>query len=207
MPILDFSKAFDTVSHQRLLYKMSHYGITSNTLQQVSAWLTKRQQRVYVDGESSRNNPVKSGVPQGAVLGPLRFLIYINDMGNSISKKTTLRLFADDSLLYRSIKSTNDIQQLQVDLTTLTKWEERWQMTFHPAKCYSLRVTRKKTPIIENHEMMGHILSTVHQYPYLGVELSEDLGWEPHINKAISKANKVLGFLKRNISKCSQDIK
>ena len=135
MLILDFSKAFDTVPHQRLLYKMSHYGITSNTLQWVSAWLTKRQQRVCVDRESSRNNPVRSGVPQGTDLGPLCFLIYINDMGNSISRKTTLRLFADDSLLYRSIKTIDDRKQLQEDLTTLTKWAETWQMTFHPAKC------------------------------------------------------------------------
>jgi hypothetical protein len=139
MLILDFSKAFDTVPHQRLLYKMSHYGITSNTLQWVSAWLTKRQQRVCVDGESSRNNPVRSGVPQGTDLGPLCFLIYINDMGNSISRKTTLRLFTYDSLLYRSIKTIDDRKQLQEDLTTLTKWAETWQMTFHPAKCYILR--------------------------------------------------------------------
>ena len=138
MLILDFSKAFDTVPHQCLLYKMSHYGITSNTLQWVSAWLTKRQQRVCVDGESSRNNPVRSGVPQGTVLGPLCFLIYINDMGNSISRKTTLRLFADDSLLYRSIKTIDDRKQLQEDLTTLTKWAETWQMTFHSVKCYIL---------------------------------------------------------------------
>ena len=135
MLILDFSKAFDTVPHQRLLYKMSHYGITSNTLQWVSAWLTKRQQRVCVDRESSRNNPVRSGVPQGTDLGPLCFLIYINDMGNSISRKTTPRLFTDNSLLYRSIKTIHDRKQLQEDLTTLTKWAETWQMTFHPAKC------------------------------------------------------------------------
>ena len=128
-------------------------------------------------------------------------------MGNSISRKTTLRLFADDSLLYRFIKTIDDRKQLQEDLTTLTKWAETWQMTFHPAKCYILRVTRKKTPIIENYEMMGHILSTVLQYPYLGVQLSEDLRWEPHIKKAISKENKVLGFLRRNIGKCPLDIR
>ena len=120
-----------------------------------------------------------------------------------MSRKTALRHFEDDSLLYRSIKSIDDRKQLQEDLATLTKWTETWQMTLHPAKCYILRVTRKNTPIIENYEMKGHILSTVHQYPYLGVELSEDLGWEPHINKA----NKVLGFLRRNIGKCPQDIK
>ena len=139
MLILDFSKAFDTVPHQRLLYKMSHYGITSNTLlstmgismayQETTTGLCRR--------ESSRNIPVRSGVPQGTDLGPLCFLIYINDMGNSISRKTTPRLFADDSLLYRSIKTIDDRKQLQ-DLTTLNKWAETWKMTFHPAKCYIL---------------------------------------------------------------------
>ena len=80
-------------------------------------------------------------------------------------------------------------------------------MTFHPAKCYILRVSIKKNPIITNYEMLGQQLETVHQYPYLGVELSEDLAWEPHINKVISKANRTLGFLRRNIYKCPQDIK
>ena len=207
MLILDFSKAFDTVPHQRLLMKMSYYGITSNTLLWISAWLTQRHQRVCLDGEASENKPVRSGVPQGTVLGPLCFLIYINDMGETISSKSTLRLFADDSLLYRSIKGSEDSLQLQHDLTELTKWAERWQMTFHPAKCYTLRVSRKKNPTIKEYEMMGQQLSTVHQYPYLGVELSEDLSWDPHIKKVITKSNRVLGFLRRNIWKCPQDIK
>ena len=140
-------------------------------------------------------------------MGPLCFLIYINDMGKFISRTSTLRLFADDSLLYSSVNTTDDGKRLQEDLTELTKWAEQWQMTFHPAKCYILRVTRKKNPIITNYEMLGQQLETVHQYPYLGVELSEDLGWEPHINKVISKANRTLGFLRRNIYKCPQDIK
>ncbi|CAC5390918.1 unnamed protein product [Mytilus coruscus] len=112
----------------------------------------------------------------------------------TISSKSTLRLFADDSLLYRSIKGSEDSLQLQQDLTELTKWAERWQMTFHPAKCYTLRVSRKKNPTIKEYEMMGQQQSTVHQYPYLGVELSEDLSWDPHIKKVITKSNRVLGF-------------
>ncbi|XP_071142080.1 uncharacterized protein [Mytilus edulis] len=80
-------------------------------------------------------------------------------------------------------------------------------MTFHPAKCYTLRVSRKKNPTIEEYEMMGQQISTVHQYPYLGVELSEDLSWDPHIIKVITKSNRVLGFLRRNIWKCPQYIK
>ena len=204
---MDFSKAFDTVPHQRLVNKMEHYGIKGNTHRWVSSWLTQRPQRVCVDGEESSNKPVISGVPQGIVLGPLCFLIYINDMEKSISRTSTLRLFADVSLLYRPVNTTDDDKKLQEDLTELTKWADKWQMTFHPAKCYILRVTRKKIPIITNYEMLGQQLETVHQYPYLGVELSEDLGWEPHINKVISKANRTLGFLRRNIYKCPHDIK
>ena len=128
-------------------------------------------------------------------------------MGKFISRTSTLRLFADDSLLYRPVNTTDDGKRLQEDLTELTKWAEQWQMTFHPAKCYILRVTRKKNSIITNYEMLGQQLETVHQYPYLGVELSEDLEWEPHINKVISIANRTLGFLRRNIYKCPQDIK
>jgi hypothetical protein len=97
-------------------------------------------------------------------------------------RTSSLRLFADDSLLYRPINCIVDTTKLQEDLTELVQWSKTWQMTFHPAKCYILRVTRKRTPIIVNYHMMGHQLETVHHYPYLGVELSEDLGWEIHIN-------------------------
>jgi hypothetical protein len=181
---------------------MHHYGIKGNILKWVSGWLT---QRVCVDGEESINKPVRSGVPQGTVLGPLCFLIYINDMGSS--RTSSIRLFADDSLLYRPINCIEDTTKLQEDLTELVQWSKTWQMTFHPAKCYILRVTRKRTPIIVNYHMMGHQLETVHHYPYLGVELSEDLGWEIHINKVPSKANRTLGFLRRNIYRCPHDIK
>ena len=113
-------------------------------------------------------------------------------MEKSISRTSTLRLFADVSLLYRPVNTTDDGKKLQEDLTELTKWADKWQMTFHPAKCYILRVTRKKILIITNYEMLGQQLETVHQYPYLGVELSEDLGWEPHINKVLTWGNRNL---------------
>jgi hypothetical protein len=134
MLILDFSKAFDTVPHQRLLQKMYHYGIKGNILKWVSGWLTQRHQRVCVDGEESINKPVQSGVPQGTVLGPLCFLIYINDMGSSRTSSSIL--FADDSLLYRPINCIEDTTKLQEDLTELVQWSKTWQMAFHPAKCY-----------------------------------------------------------------------
>ena len=205
MLVLDFSKAFDTVPHQRLLNKMETYGINNEVHRWIAAWLTQRHHTVCLDGEESSNKPVRSGVPQGTVLGPLCFLIYINDIGENTT--SSLRLFADDSILYRTISRLEDAQKLQNDLTELVNWSNTWQMTFHSAKCYILRVTRKKSPVIYNYNMMGHHLEALHHYPYLGVELSDDLGWETHINKITSKANRTLGFLRRNIYKCPQGIK
>ena len=116
MLVLDFSKAFDTVPHQRLLQKMSYYGIRGDVLGWISAWLTKRNQRVCVDGEISDIKTVRSGVPQGTVLC---FLLYINDIGDSISPFTSLRLFADDSLLYRSVHNLDIVARSYNNLTQL----------------------------------------------------------------------------------------
>ena len=100
--LLDFSKAFDTVPHKRLLAKLQHYKIDNHVWAWIQSWLTQRTQSVVVDGASSQPVSVLSGVPQGTVLGPLMFLLYINDIAAGIS--SSLRLFADDCLLYRTIK-------------------------------------------------------------------------------------------------------
>ena len=179
--------------------------IRGRVLHWVRAWLTDRNQRVCLDGDMSDMTAVRSGVPQGTVLGPLCFLLYINDIGDSTS--SVLRLFADGSLLYRTITDPAACTQLQKDLTTLVEWSKQWQMTFHPAKCYILRVTRKRKPLIHHYHMMGHQLETVHHYPYLGVEISDKLRWDQHIDNVTSKANRTLGFVRRNLSKCPKDIK
>ncbi len=130
--ILDFSKAFDTVPHHRLLHKLQFYGIQGDVHQWISRWLTDRKQRVVVDRDCSSKVKVKSGVPQGTVLGPLMFLLYINDIGDNVA--LSLRLFADDSLLYRGIGSITDALKLQEDLDILTDWAQRWQMSFNRSK-------------------------------------------------------------------------
>ena len=104
--IMDFAKAFDKVPHQRLLYKLKFYGIKNQTLTWISAFLSNRTQTVVLDGESSDIAPVTSGVPQGTVLGPVLFLVYINDLSEYM-KSSQLRLFADDSIIYKTIKSQN----------------------------------------------------------------------------------------------------
>ena len=195
--ILDFSKAFDKVPHRKLLRKLDNYGIRGNTWKWVSAFLSNRMQQVVLDGEVSGQMPVVSGVPQGSVLGPLLFLIFINDLPSSVISKT--RLFADDCILYRHITNQNDCFILQNDLDHLAHWEDTWGMQFHPQKCNSLSITRSHTPFKHDYTLKGHTLESVHTAKYLGVTLSSNMSWEPHINNITTKANKILGFLKRNL--------
>ena len=205
MLILAFSKAFDTVPHQRLLNKIDHYGIRNKTKGWIQTWLTTTSQRVVVDGEASETVHVDSGVPQGTVLGQLMFLLYINDFGDNIT--SSIKLFADDCLLFRNIKSIDDTKILQDDLSRLSMWTSKWQMLFNAKKCYTMRLHRKKQPIIQSYTMADEVLSTVSSQAYLGVEIHEKLSWKPHIKNMTSKANKTLGFIRRNLSHCSPSVK
>ena len=120
--VMNFAKAFDKVPHKRLLYKLDFYGIRGSTHKWIDSWLSERSQKVVLDGRASDPVPVLSGVPQGSVLGPALFLIFIND--DNI--RSSVRLFADDCVLYRNIKSPLDCHILQVDLNSLAKWEMDW---------------------------------------------------------------------------------
>ena len=195
--VLDFSKAFDRVPHERLLAKLHHYGVRGNTHRRIRSFLTDRSQRVVVDGAFSAPVPVVSGVPQGSVLGPILFLVFINDLLDCVASRT--RLFADDCVLYREINSTDDCDILQQDLVHLEEWERKWGMDFHPDKCSILRVHRKKDPLLHNYSLKGHILTSEQHTMYLGVIISQDLTWTAHINSTVKKANSVLGFLRRNL--------
>ena len=203
--ILDFSKAFDTVPHQRLLQKLLACGIGGTTYTWIKSFLVERYQRVQINGSHSSWLPVLSGVPQGTVLGPLLFLIYINDLTNNL--QSDIRLFADDCILYREVKNSSDSAVLQSDLDALCSWEEKWQMKFNKNKCHVMHITNKTKPISYNYKMSSTTLSAVQEYPYLGVTIQNNLKWSSHINKICSKANKTLGLLKRNINKCTRETK
>ena len=203
--ILDFSKAFDKVSHRHLLLKLEHYGIRGPTLSWIGDFLANRTQRVMIEGTQSETAPVTSGVPQGSVLGPL-FLCYINDLPTCVS--SDIRLFADDCLLYRTIHSQQDAVILQEDLNMLQQWEAKWLMSFNPGKCEVLRVTNKRKHIIHTHyKIHGMIIDTVDKTKYLGVTIQSKLNWKPHIHNITKKANSVRAFLQRNLSNCSRPVK
>lgn len=138
--MLDFSKAFDVVPHRRLLGKLRHCGIDGLTLAWIESFLSGRSQRVIVDGVCSGWSPVLSGVPQGTVLGPLLFLIYINDLPDCVTSR--VRLFADDCLIYREIHNPEDQLALQKDLDILEQWANKWGMQFNPSKCNILSISR-----------------------------------------------------------------
>ena len=193
--IMDFAKAFDKVPHRWLLHKLDYYGIRGSTHKWISSWLSGRSQQVVLDGQASDPVPVLSGVPQGSVLGPILFLIFINDLTDNI--KSSVCLFADDCVLYRNIHSLQDCLILQEDLDSLGLWEADWQMKFNVAKCHSMRVTRHYShkQIIHDYTLHQQTLENVQSAKYLGITITENMDWGQHIFDISSKATKTLGFL------------
>ena len=196
--ILDFSKAFDTVPHKKLLYKLGKYGVTGSVHSWLSNFLSDRHMRVVLEGEKSEEVEVESGVPQGTVLGPILFLCHINDL--PLAVKSQVRLFADDCLLYRVIDNVQDHICLQNDLNHLEVWAKNWGMRFNAKKCYILSIRNKLNYLF--YSLDNSILKNVTSNPYLGLEISQDLKWHTHINNITIKASRIIGFLQRNLQHC-----
>ena len=153
---LDFQKAFDKVPHQRLILKLKSHGMGNSIINWIEQWLTDRRQGVVVDGEVSSWKSVLSGVPQGSVLGPILFLVYINDLEEGVTGN--ILKFADDTKLFTKTKEIGDRQNLQDDIDKLVKWSEKWQMLFNFGNCKCLHIGPGHTSM--NYEMGGTILST-----------------------------------------------
>ena len=203
--IMDFSKTFDMVPHNSLLVKLSGYGIQDKTLDWIGSFLSDRSQRVVVEGEQSDPAPVTSGVPQGSVLGPILFLVFINDLPKAIN--SSCRVFADDMIVYREISSPTDSAALQHDLEALQCWEKRWGMSFNPSKCNTINITRKEDPLVTEYTLKDEPLENVKIASYLGIQISRDLSWHSHVAKVSAKGNKSLGFIRRNIRTSSKATK
>ena len=201
--VLDFQKAFDVVSHPKLILKLYSAGIHPITVEWIKGWLSNRNLSVTVNGVKSQRRDVSSGVPQGSVLGPLLFLLFINDMPNSIHF-SNLRLFADDSLLYKQIVTDSDSSDLQADLDNLAVWADTWQMSFNTGKCEHMRVSRSthnQDLSVPDYSFDNSKLSHVESIKYLGVFIDNKLSFDRHISEICKKATCTLHMLMRNLKR------
>ena len=198
---LDFRKAFDLVSHKHLIFKLEKYGIKNEILAWIASFLNQRSQRVVVRGTASEAFEVTSGVPQGSVLGPVLFLIFINDLPLGII--SLLSLFADDTKVFRRIvtdrsgqvqTSDRDREILQNDLDNIYKWAEKWKMEFNVDKCKVMHLGRSNPG--HTYTMGGRNLGVVTEEKDLGVWFDNQLDFGKHIRSIVGRANRMLGLIK-----------
>ena len=195
---LDFAKAFDSVPHERLLAKLHALGVTGSLLLWLRGFLSSRLQRVVVNGCYSSWLPVRSGVPQGSVLGPLLFLIYVNDL-HEAECHSNLKLFADDVALYKEVGSNDDCDLIQEDLNGVCSWADKWQLRLNPSKCEALAITRKRSPLVYNYYLNNTPLSWRSIVRYLGIYINSTLSWSAHCKAVAAKATKCLNFLRHTM--------
>ena len=198
---LDYKKAFDSVPHKLLIEKLQQIGLHNNLLAWITDYLTQRKQRVVVEGATSSQALVSSGVPQGSVLGPLLFSIYIDDItGIALSPQSDLVLYADDVLLYRTISCREDISLLQSDLDAIETWSTDHLLQLNPVKCKRMLISKKRHLSIGHFTLFldGNELEEVSIFKYLGVLIKSNLSWSEHTMEICSKARKILGLLYRH---------
>jgi hypothetical protein len=205
---MDFMKAFDQVPHKRMINKLYSYGIRGDVLEWIRDFLFERSHRVGVNGSFSDWASVISGIPQGSVLGPILFVIYINDLPDMLNSECYL--FADDTKLFNEINSKRDQELLQQDLNTLHEWSKKWLLNFHPDKCKVLSICLSK--IISKHVYKlkcgddVHELENVDRIKDLGVTVDSKLSFETHIHEKVSKANVMAGIIRRNFTFLDEDM-
>ena len=162
---LDFAKAFDKVPHLRLSKKLEAHGIGGSLLEWIKQWLSNRTQRVRVNGILSELGKVKSGVPQGSVLGPIFFLVYINDIDEGLISK--INKFADDSKVMKIVNNNDDIEMLKSDISKLFQWSVDWEMQFNVDKCSILHLGHKN--IEAQYELGGRLIKSSCKEKDLGI--------------------------------------
>ena len=199
---LDFSKAFDTVPHKRLLIKLKAHGIGAQLCSWIESWLSNRKQRVVINGEASDWLQVSSGVPQGSVLGPLLFLIYINDLDRGIT--SNISKFADDTKLGGKALTNGDCEVMQQDLDNLSSWSEKWLLKFNKDKCKVMHIGYNNEKQI--YKLQGQNLLKVDEEKDLGVIVKSNLKSGSQCLAASKKANTILGFIARNFECKTPDV-
>ena len=201
----DFAKAFDSVNHDLILQKLKNeYRIDGLLLKFIRNYLKDRKQSVIINNCNSSTRDVLSGVPQGSILGPSLFLLFLNDMTQGLSPGTQVCMYADDTKIWRVIHGENDHIILQRDIDYLMDWALRNKMNFHPSKCKALMVSHTKPPLVDilpeiqfYYSMGNNIIDYYDSEKDLGIHINGTLNWTQHCDTVYSKANRMLGLLKR----------
>ena len=201
----DFAKAFDTVSHDLILHKLkTQYNIDGALLKFFTEYLHNRKQHVILDNVISESVDVLSFIPQGSILGPLLFVLFINDIYENIDKDTNIALFADDTKIWRDIKSEADCEILQKDINTLTTWSRKNKMSFHPDKCKALIIHDNRPDFVKElpfahqyYNINGNTIEFSENERDLGVIVSSNFRWDEQHDKILKKSHQMLGFTKR----------
>ena len=203
---LDLSKAFDRVWHEGLLYKLECKGISGKLLALLSNFLANREQRVLLNGKSSDWKKITAGVPQGSVLGPLFFLIYINDIVENIT--SDIRLFADDTSIFSVVKNgITSADELNRDLERLRLWAWQWKMHFNSEKTEEVLFSTKRARLDHPVLVLGtEVIERKVEHKHLGVILDAKLNFQSHVREAISKARKGIGMIKYLSKYVSRDV-
>lgn len=175
MIAIDLSKAFDTVCHAKLIEKMHELGVAVEIIKWVTAYLHNREQFVEITGARSHTLPVMSGVPQGSVLGPILFLLYINGIAKVVHFSVDVRLFADDCVLYTCVKSIADQVLLNDALSAVDRWCEKWDMKINFDKTTCMTVSNKKAPLTFTYTIKNKDVKRSSQVKYLGVTITSNL--------------------------------
>lgn len=204
---LDFSKAFDVVPHADLVTKLHSMGIEPNIIRWIACYLSSRKQYVAVNDCVSDTLDVHSGVPQGSVLGPLMFLVYINDIYLSVHSPVKIRLFADDCVVYANVTDHSDQVRLNDTLHSISVWCETWGLKLNTSKTACITFSNKKEPLEFSYTINTAYIKKTNQVKYLGVTITNSLTWETHIENVCSNALKKLAFLKRKLRRTSSTVK
>ena len=170
---MDFAKAFDKVPHKRLIHKIKGIGIQGTG---IINFLNKRQQRVILNNDTSDWADVISGIPQGSVLGPILFIIFINDLPKEV--KSYINIFADDTKLFRAIQNIKDIDSIQKDITKLTEWSIRWQLMFNDGKCKVVHYGKNNPK--HQYMIQGEPLNTDTEETDIGITFEEGFNFSKH---------------------------
>jgi hypothetical protein len=192
----DFSKAFDKVNHRLLRNTLASYGIHGSLLRWLASYLKKRSQLVALRGYTSSPIDVTSGVPQGSHLGPLLFVVFINDLIKNISSDCLL--YADDLKIFRTIKSSEDCDILQNDLNAVSHWSKANLMYLNIEKCFVITFTNKHQGIVNDYSIDGQVLKRTYIAKDLGIIFDSQLSFRVHYQEMVTKANQLLGFILRS---------